>query len=66
MYGTLPDAIRYVNPSWDFLGYFPRGGGSKRLWPFFFYWLGLAEPGAAIDERSQVSTNTDLEVKIVD
>ena len=33
MFKVLPDAIRYVNPSWDFV---PSGG---RLWPFFFYWF---------------------------
>ena len=56
MYETLPDAIRFVNPAWDFLG------SGKRLWPFFFYWFGLAEPGADEgEEHVQEESVTEVE-----
>ena len=36
-YTTLPDAIRFVDPEWN---YVEKG---QRLWPAIFYILGFAE-----------------------
>ena len=51
MYNALPDAIRFVNPNWNYVA------EGQPLFPNFFYWFGFVSRETASADQESNSTD---------